>query len=257
MKTLSSPYASATAFRSAQFHVSTRSATAFIDLTDRLDDFVSAEPTSRLARSCVQTLHTTTASSSTNTSRCCWPTSRRCSTGWRLAARPTGTTTCRRAPASRPTNARNGHAHCRALLLPPSAASTSHEGRSAARPLAAGVPGRAGRPARARGLGARDRRGAAMKVKMILPALTEATSPFWRPIKYSLFPPLGLATLAAYLERRRRGRDSGRARRAARLWTTSRISSSFRSTSRPRTAPTASPITTAPAARTSRSADCT
>ena len=39
-----------------------------------------------------------------------------------------------------------------------------------------------------------------MKVKMILPALTEATSPFWRPIKYSLFPPLGLATLAGYLQ---------------------------------------------------------
>jgi len=39
-----------------------------------------------------------------------------------------------------------------------------------------------------------------MKVKMILPALTEAKSPFWRPIKYSLFPPLGLATLAAYLQ---------------------------------------------------------
>jgi radical SAM superfamily enzyme YgiQ (UPF0313 family) len=38
-----------------------------------------------------------------------------------------------------------------------------------------------------------------MKVKMILPALTEATSPFFRPIKYSLFPPLGLATLAGYL----------------------------------------------------------
>jgi len=36
-------------------------------------------------------------------------------------------------------------------------------------------------------------------VKMILPALTEATSPYWRPVKYSLFPPLGLATLAAYL----------------------------------------------------------
>lgn len=34
---------------------------------------------------------------------------------------------------------------------------------------------------------------------MILPALTEAESPFWRPIKYALFPPLGLATLAAYL----------------------------------------------------------
>ena len=34
---------------------------------------------------------------------------------------------------------------------------------------------------------------------MILPALSESESPFWRPIKYSLFPPLGLATLAAYL----------------------------------------------------------
>jgi len=33
---------------------------------------------------------------------------------------------------------------------------------------------------------------------MILPALTEAKSQFFRPIKYSLFPPLGLATLAAY-----------------------------------------------------------
>lgn len=39
-----------------------------------------------------------------------------------------------------------------------------------------------------------------MLVKMILPALTEATSPLFRPIKYSLFPPLGLATLAAYLD---------------------------------------------------------
>jgi radical SAM superfamily enzyme YgiQ (UPF0313 family) len=38
-----------------------------------------------------------------------------------------------------------------------------------------------------------------MKAKMILPALTEALSPYWRPIKYSLFPPLGLATLAGYL----------------------------------------------------------
>jgi radical SAM superfamily enzyme YgiQ (UPF0313 family) len=38
-----------------------------------------------------------------------------------------------------------------------------------------------------------------LRVKLILPALTEATGPYWRPIKYSLFPPLGLATLAAYL----------------------------------------------------------
>jgi len=38
-----------------------------------------------------------------------------------------------------------------------------------------------------------------MKVKLILPSLIEAKSPLGRPIKYSLFPPLGLATLAAYL----------------------------------------------------------
>ena len=43
-------------------------------------------------------------------------------------------------------------------------------------------------------------RRALKTVKLILPALTEATSPYWRPIKYSLFPPLGLATLAAYLD---------------------------------------------------------
>src|SRR5688572_17695425 len=39
-----------------------------------------------------------------------------------------------------------------------------------------------------------------MRVKMILPALTEAKSPFFRPIKYSLFPPLGLAQLAGYFD---------------------------------------------------------
>jgi radical SAM superfamily enzyme YgiQ (UPF0313 family) len=38
-----------------------------------------------------------------------------------------------------------------------------------------------------------------MHVKLILPSLAEAGSPLHRPIKYSLFPPLGLATLAAYL----------------------------------------------------------
>jgi radical SAM superfamily enzyme YgiQ (UPF0313 family) len=41
-----------------------------------------------------------------------------------------------------------------------------------------------------------------LRVKLILPALTEATGPYWRPIKYSLFPPLGLATLAAFLDPR-------------------------------------------------------
>ena len=37
-----------------------------------------------------------------------------------------------------------------------------------------------------------------MRIKMVLPALAEATDPFFRPIKYSLFPPLGLATLAGH-----------------------------------------------------------
>jgi radical SAM superfamily enzyme YgiQ (UPF0313 family) len=39
-----------------------------------------------------------------------------------------------------------------------------------------------------------------VKVKFILPALLEATDPGFRPIKYALFPPLGLAALAGYLE---------------------------------------------------------
>jgi radical SAM superfamily enzyme YgiQ (UPF0313 family) len=38
-----------------------------------------------------------------------------------------------------------------------------------------------------------------VRVELVLPALTEARSPFLRPVKYSLFPPLGLATLAGYL----------------------------------------------------------
>lgn len=39
-----------------------------------------------------------------------------------------------------------------------------------------------------------------MKITFILPSLTEAGSPRHRPIKYSLFPPLGLATLAAFCD---------------------------------------------------------
>jgi len=38
-----------------------------------------------------------------------------------------------------------------------------------------------------------------VRVELLLPALTEAKSPFFRPVKYALFPPLGLATLAGYL----------------------------------------------------------
>jgi radical SAM superfamily enzyme YgiQ (UPF0313 family) len=44
------------------------------------------------------------------------------------------------------------------------------------------------------------RRELPLRIKFILPALTEAESVYWRPIKYSLFPPLGLATLAGYLD---------------------------------------------------------
>jgi radical SAM superfamily enzyme YgiQ (UPF0313 family) len=39
-----------------------------------------------------------------------------------------------------------------------------------------------------------------VNVKLILPALLEATDPGFRPIKYALFPPLGLAALAGYLD---------------------------------------------------------
>jgi radical SAM superfamily enzyme YgiQ (UPF0313 family) len=35
--------------------------------------------------------------------------------------------------------------------------------------------------------------------KLILPALEEAEGKYWRSIKYSLFPPLGLATIAGYI----------------------------------------------------------
>ena len=56
---------------------------------------------------------------------------------------------------------------------------------------------------------------------MILPALTEAVSPFFRPIKYSLFPPLGLATLAGYLDDDDEVDAPGRARRARSTSTTS------------------------------------
>ena len=42
--------------------------------------------------------------------------------------------------------------------------------------------------------------GRPLRVKMISPAKTAADSRYWRSIKYSLFPPLGLATLAGYLD---------------------------------------------------------
>jgi len=63
--------------------------------------------------------------------------------------------------------------------------------------VASQILGRPGRPAL---LCERPVLEVPLRVKLILPALTEATSPAFRPIKYSLFPPLGLATLAAHLD---------------------------------------------------------
>jgi radical SAM superfamily enzyme YgiQ (UPF0313 family) len=63
--------------------------------------------------------------------------------------------------------------------MPPDPAGSLHIGRANSPSVIFSVPG--------------------MRVTMILPALTEATSPLFRPIKYALFPPLGLATLAGYL----------------------------------------------------------
>lgn len=53
-----------------------------------------------------------------------------------------------------------------------------------------------------------------MFVKFILPARTEATNPLFRPIRHSLFPPLGLATLAAYLD----AADHAEMRGMGRIW---------------------------------------
>lgn len=49
-------------------------------------------------------------------------------------------------------------------------------------------------------MGGRTAQGRPLRVKMISPAKTAADSVYWRSIKYSLFPPLGLATLAGYLD---------------------------------------------------------
>ena len=63
----------------------------------------------------------------------------------------------------------NGHAHCRALLLPSTVCLNVVNGLCSGK-MAASLSGGAGRRARSRDLGASPRRGGAMKVKMILPA---------------------------------------------------------------------------------------
>ena len=96
-----------------------------------------------------------------------------------------------------------------------------------------------------------------LRVKFILPALTEATSPYWRPIKYSLFPPLGLATLAAYLRPDDDAVIVDEHVGAAADRTTAPTWSRFRSTSPTRSAPMPWPIATARRVSSSSSAACT
>ncbi len=57
-----------------------------------------------------------------------------------------------------------------------------------------------GEAARATGITRRAAGCRPLRVKMISPAKTAPDSRFWRSIKYSLFPPLGLSTLAGYLD---------------------------------------------------------
>ena len=223
--------------------------TQFIDVTDRLEALV-VETGMRSGFVNVQTLHTTTAIVVNEHEPLLL-------VRFRHAARAHGAVR-RRLSARRSDRAdreRDGwRAAQRSCPLPRAAAAAlglpQRRRRPAdARALAAGVPGRAGRPARVVTFGAHPRRRRAMKVKMILPALTEATSPFWRPIKYSLFPPLGLATLAGLslgstMMSRFRTSTSRRS-----TWTTRPTWSSSRSTSPRRCAPIGSPITTGAAAR--------
>ena len=98
-----------------------------------------------------------------------------------------------------------------------------------------------------------------MKVKLILPSLAEAGGPDWRPIKYSLFPPLGLATLAAYLDEDDEVTIQDEHVEALDLDDADlgRIWSASRSTLRRRGGPMRWPTTTAAAAHTWRWAACT
>ena len=179
--------------------LTTTQPTEFIDLTDRLQRLV-ADAGLRFGILNVQTLHTTTAIVVNEHE----PLLLADFQSLLEAAAPDDGRYRHDDTTARTVNLTDARAAQRACALSRAAAAAfglpERDGRpAAAGTLAACVLRRAGRPARARDFGAHLRGGRAMKVKMILPALTEATGPFWRPIKYSLFPPLGLATLAAYL----------------------------------------------------------
>ena len=130
METLGSPFTSATVFKSVQIRVSTGSSTAFVDVTDQLEQVVSASEV-LCGTVVVQTSHTTTGlvvneheslllvDFETLLERV----APRGEAYWHdeMSLRSG-------VPASEP---RNGHAHCRALLLPTSVSLIVQEGRLA------------------------------------------------------------------------------------------------------------------------------
>jgi thiamine phosphate synthase YjbQ (UPF0047 family) len=186
--------------RLATIAIATERPTQFVDLTDRLESFV-ADSGIRLGLLNVQTLHTTTAVVVNEHEPLLLA-----DFATLLEDMAPGHSGYRHDDLSRRTvnltlgERPNGHAHCRRCCCRPRCASTSWTaGCSWAAGSASSSP--TSTAAQPPGDGDALRRGAlTVRVKMILPALTEATSPFFRPIKYSLFPPLGLATLAAYLD---------------------------------------------------------
>ena len=134
---------------SRHIHVTTRHPTEFVDLTDRLERLV-ADAGFRSGILNVQTLHTTTAVVVNEHE----PLLLTDFQALLEAAAPgdgryrhddTTARTVNLTDAERP----NGHAHCRALLLPSSACLNVTRWPAAARPMAARVLRRAGRPARA------------------------------------------------------------------------------------------------------------
>lgn len=128
METLSPPYAPRMACRNAEVRVSTPSPTAFVDITDRLNELLSGS-TVTSGTLLVQTTHTTTALVVnehealllTDFEALLERLAPRDLAYWHdeLALRS-------EVPWNEP---RNGHAHCRALLLPTSATLIIRNGR--------------------------------------------------------------------------------------------------------------------------------
>lgn len=128
MRTLSSPYASGTVVRPSQIHLSTASSSSFVDLTDRLNELVAAANVTH-GTIVVQTSHTTTALVVNEHESLLLVDFEALLE--RLAPRHMAywhdeLSLRSGVPATEP---RNGHAHCRALLLPTSVTLIVHAGQ--------------------------------------------------------------------------------------------------------------------------------